>query len=134
MILLFDPAHEPVTVALVDGGVVIAQRTIENRREQSAKLLEAVDHLLAGVGLRPDGLAAIAVVRGPGSFTSLRVGLACANALAQAAGRPMIGLTAEAGNLAAQASMAETALADHRTDEFLLPEYGRPPSITPSRT
>lgn len=132
MILLIDPAHEPVAIALANNGNIVAERTVSERRQQSAELLSLIDQVLTGAQLDVGALEAVAVVRGPGSFTSLRVGLAAANALAQSARLPMIGLLAEDGMTTAElARVATTQLAAGQTDPTLLPEYGRPPSITP---
>jgi tRNA threonylcarbamoyladenosine biosynthesis protein TsaB len=45
-------------------------------------------------GLAVGGMDAYAVVKGPGSFTGLRIGVSTVKGLAEAAGRPIVGISA----------------------------------------
>lgn len=134
MILLIDPGRDPATVALISDGVVVAERTVAEKRQLSRTLLAMIDSVLQEHQATVPGLEAIAVVRGPGPFTSLRIGLAVANALAVAAARPLVGLTNQpARPIGALVSEAATKLAAGETASSLLPYYDRPPAITPPR-
>lgn len=131
MILLLDPTGDPLRIGLAKDGRVVADREITERREQSAKLLGCIASLLAEQDLAPAKLDAIAVVRGPGPFTSLRVAIASANALASTSNVPLVGLTADqASSLEELATVAQTSLTAGRIVQQLQPEYDRPPSIT----
>ena len=80
MILAFDTATSFGAVCAVSDG----------RRDRSARagdLLAAVDRLVGD----PRELEGIVVGRGPGSFTSIRIGLATARSLALALGIPVAG-------------------------------------------
>ena len=74
-------------------GRVAARRREFRRRGHAEALLPMVAAVLAEAGLDCAALDAIAVTRGPGTFTGVRIGLAAARALALASGRPAIGLT-----------------------------------------
>lgn len=52
----------------------------------------AVAHVLEINRLKPSDLAAMACVRGPGSFTGIRITLACVQAMCMGAGIPLMGL------------------------------------------
>ena len=54
-------------------------------------LLPVVDQVLSGLGITLQEIDAFAVAVGPGSFTSLRVGLATAKAFAHALRKPLTG-------------------------------------------
>src|SRR5579884_3647985 len=56
-------------------------------------LYEHVARLLERNGLRPSDVACFAAAAGPGSFTGVRVGLAAAKGLADATGRPAVGIS-----------------------------------------
>jgi tRNA threonylcarbamoyladenosine biosynthesis protein TsaB len=78
-ILAFDTATSFGAVAAVTGG----------RRAQAARagdLLQAVDELV-----EPGEIEGLVVGRGPGSFTSIRIGLAMARSLSLALGVPVAG-------------------------------------------
>ena len=88
LILAFDTATDVATSALVDDGEVLGERTSVART-----LLEDVDALLRQASARPVDIDALAVGTGPGSFTSIRMGLATARGLALALGVPVAGVS-----------------------------------------
>lgn len=97
-ILGIDTASTRFAVAIaVDGDIVDA---IEHDLEQdhTRALLVSIDRLL---GERRNALDGIVVVRGPGSYAGLRVGIATAEGLAIARNAPLAG----AGTLEAVASL-----------------------------
>jgi len=87
MILALDTGSPLVSVALARDGVVIAARSVEQERS-STRLLEMVREVLEEAGIEVGDLRGIAVLRGPGSFTGLRIGLATTLGLHQALGVP----------------------------------------------
>lgn len=88
-ILALDAATEACSVALIDGERRFARFEVQPR--QHAKLLlPMVDAVMQEAGLRPAELDALAVGRGPGSFTGVRIAVATAQGLAFAAGLPCI--------------------------------------------
>ncbi len=90
-LLALDTGSPLVSVALARDGEVVASRSVEQQRS-STRLLAMVQEILdeAGIGVRD--LGAVAVLRGPGSFTGLRIGLATALGLHQALGIPATAL------------------------------------------
>jgi tRNA threonylcarbamoyl adenosine modification protein YeaZ len=85
MILALDTGSPLVSVALARDGVVTAARSVEQERS-STRLLEMVREVLEEAGIAVGDLGGIAVLRGPGSFTGLRIGLATTLGLHQALG------------------------------------------------
>jgi tRNA threonylcarbamoyladenosine biosynthesis protein TsaB len=90
-LLLLDTGSPRVSVAVAHGGEVVAERSVEQHRS-SALLLDLVGEALAEAGIRVRDLGGIAALRGPGSFTGLRIGLATALGLHQALGVPATAL------------------------------------------
>ncbi|HVR97520.1 MAG TPA: tRNA (adenosine(37)-N6)-threonylcarbamoyltransferase complex dimerization subunit type 1 TsaB [Thermoanaerobaculia bacterium] len=82
-LLVLDTGSPLVSVAVGRGGEVLASRSVELSRS-SRQLLPLIDEALAEAGLRPRDLGGIAALRGPGSFTGLRIGLATVLGLHQA--------------------------------------------------
>lgn len=62
------------------------------QRGQDQRLIPMVQHVMKDVGIDYDALDRIAVTRGPGSFTGLRIGLAAARGIGLAAGKSVLGI------------------------------------------
>ena len=92
MILALDTATRWTGLALHDGKRVIAEQGWSSKFTQTVELTPAVDRLLVTADVEVADLRAIAVAIGPGSYTSLRVGLAVAKGLSMAHQIPLIGV------------------------------------------
>jgi tRNA threonylcarbamoyladenosine biosynthesis protein TsaB len=92
-ILALDSAVARCSATLVVDGVVIAGYQRDLERGHAAVLPVMVRDCLRDAGFRAADCDVVAVTVGPGSFTGIRGGLALAQGLALAAGRPVIGVT-----------------------------------------
>jgi tRNA threonylcarbamoyladenosine biosynthesis protein TsaB len=88
-LLAIETTTEACSVALVHGDVVIARSELAPRRH-AERVLPMADELLAEAGLGKHALDAIAVGRGPGAFTGVRLGVSLAQGMAMALERPAI--------------------------------------------
>ena len=93
ILLTIQTASPAGSVALSDGEHLLAEFNLDSRKTPTEWLLAAIDDLLVKTGLIKDSLDAIVIVRGPGAFTGLRVGLATAKGLALALGCPLLGVS-----------------------------------------
>jgi tRNA threonylcarbamoyladenosine biosynthesis protein TsaB len=84
-LLLIDTCGETAGTALSAGDQILASEDLV-RGSASAEILSAIRRLLNQLNWRLGDLDAIGVVRGPGSFTGIRAGLATAKGLCEAAG------------------------------------------------
>lgn len=104
LLLAMDTASPTVSVAVGRDGVCLAERSVALRRS-SESLLRLVDEALAEAGVSLGDLDGVLALRGPGSFTGLRVGLATVLGLHQARGLPATALpTLEVIEAAARAA------------------------------
>ena len=81
-------------VALLEDGRVVVEVRRHVPDSHAARLLPLLDGTLAGAGWDRASIDAFAAVRGPGSFTGIRVGLGLLRGLALASGRPCVGVGA----------------------------------------
>jgi tRNA threonylcarbamoyladenosine biosynthesis protein TsaB len=123
--LAFDTATNVATSALLEDGDLLGERTGTPKR-----LLEDVDDLLTSADAEPAELERIVVGTGPGSFTSLRMGLAASRTLAFALDAQVAGVsTLEA--LAAGAPAALPVIDARRREVFTLID-GQPVAALPA--
>jgi len=88
-LLAIETATETVSVALdIDGEVL--EHYQHAPRQHAELLLPWVEELLAEAGIGFASLDAVAFSRGPGSFTSLRIGIGVVQGLAWASDLPVI--------------------------------------------
>ncbi len=108
MLLAVDTSTAQLGLAIYDGspGQVIGEQTWRNLQgaHHTAELAPAIADLLRRCGLAMEDVRALGVAIGPGSFTSLRVGLALVKGLALARQLPLIGVPTLDVLAAAQAS------------------------------
>ncbi|HYM69549.1 MAG TPA: tRNA (adenosine(37)-N6)-threonylcarbamoyltransferase complex dimerization subunit type 1 TsaB [bacterium] len=101
-ILGIETATPLASCAVVDGSGVLAEATLRAPMRHLEWLAPAIAEMLRGLGMRPAELEGIAVSRGPGGFTGLRIGIATAVSWARARRTPVLGVdTLEALALAA---------------------------------
>ncbi len=72
----------------------LAQRIFPVAGEHGRRLATALRDVAGELGWSPAAVDLVAVVRGPGSFTSLRVGVTTAKAIAWASGAKLLGISA----------------------------------------
>ncbi len=87
MLLALDAGSPVVSVAVGPPGEPVAERSIAIR-QSSERLVALVDECLREAGVALVELAGVLTLRGPGSFTGLRVGLATTLGFHQALGLP----------------------------------------------
>lgn len=92
LLLAIESATDWLSVALLEGERLLELRRSDALRQHASALLPTIDALLGGAGARLDDLGGLAVSVGPGSFTSLRIGLATAKGLVFGRSLPAIGV------------------------------------------
>ena len=123
--LAFDTATAMPTVAVVRDGEVVGER-----RTRAVALLEDAEELLAAGGLAASNVDRLAVGIGPGSYTSLRMGLVTARMLALSLDVPAAGVpTLDA--LAAGTRGAVPVIDARRAEVFARTRDGEPAALAP---
>src|SRR5690242_7917766 len=125
-LLAIETSTEACSVALVHGQEVFARSELAPRRHAELALPMA-DALLAEAGLGRHALDAIAVGRGPGAFTGVRLGVALAQGMALALDRPVVPVSSLAALAleAAEDDAAILAVIDARMGEIYAACYRR---------
>lgn len=93
LVLAADTSLPILSVALVNDGVLAGALALEGRGSRNEKLLPAIDWLLSENGVDRRTLDLLAITRGPGSFTGVRIGLATMQGLALALGRSVCAMS-----------------------------------------
>ena len=88
-LLAIETSTEACSVAVMAGGEVRERFEVAPRRHAEL-VLPWAEALLADAGLARTGLDAIAVSRGPGAFTGVRLGISLAQGIALALDRPLL--------------------------------------------
>jgi tRNA threonylcarbamoyladenosine biosynthesis protein TsaB len=89
-ILSIDSSGLVASVAVTDDDILIAEYTICYKKTHSQTLVPMMDEIRRMTELDLHAVDAIAVAKGPGSFTGLRIGSATAKGLGLALDKPII--------------------------------------------
>ena len=90
-ILNIETATTNCSVSLSFYGDILAIREDYNDTySHSERLHTYIDEVLKEINMRPNDLSAIAVSKGPGSYTGLRIGVSTAKGLCFALDKPLI--------------------------------------------
>jgi tRNA threonylcarbamoyladenosine biosynthesis protein TsaB len=92
-ILALDSAVTRCSATIVAGGEVVAGYQRDLERGHASVLPVMAQDCLRDAGLLAGELDLVAVTVGPGSFTGIRGGVALAQGIAVAAGRPVVGVS-----------------------------------------
>ena len=126
MILLIETSTTQCSVGLSQQGICISALSVHEAQYAHAEVLHVlIDQLLKEQGLKPADLSAVAVSKGPGSYTGLRIGVSAAKGLCFALQIPLISMDTLAV-LAAQftgSSQRIVAVLDARRDEVYIGVY-----------
>ncbi len=106
LILAIDTTHESGSLALARGGEVLEEVLVRAPEGFGQVLFGRLGELLERQGLHIAEIDGFAAASGPGSFTGVRIGLACVKGLAEATGKPAVGVS----NLAAMATFGSAPL------------------------
>lgn len=90
LILSLDATTTVCSVAIHQGGKLIASEFIVEPRAASSRLMVAAQELLKKSNLQPADLNAIGVSSGPGSYTGLRIATSAAKGLCVALNIPLL--------------------------------------------
>lgn len=92
LILCIETGTDICSVALAKDGEMIALRESDLGKDHARKVGVFTRELLQEHGIEPDELDAVAVGKGPGSYTGLRIGVSFAKGMCYALGIPLIAI------------------------------------------
>ena len=92
MLLAVDTSTARLGLAFYDGSQVLAESLWVSRARHTIELAPALSELFKRTGMSLDEVSAVGVALGPGSFTSLRVGLSFVKGLALARKLALVGI------------------------------------------
>lgn len=92
-ILAFESSAKAASTALLSDGLLLAEYTQNSGQTHSRTLMQMAKDMLTSCDLTPQDIGAVAVAAGPGSFTGVRIGMACAKGFAWGRQLPLYGVS-----------------------------------------
>jgi tRNA threonylcarbamoyladenosine biosynthesis protein TsaB len=90
-ILCIETGTDVCSVGLVKDGRLILRESVDER-DHARRVAVFTEEVLASAGIAASDLSAVAVSKGPGSYTGLRIGVSFAKGLCYGLGIPLIGV------------------------------------------
>lgn len=92
LILAIETATQIGSVAVFEGEKLLGTIDIRKGKSHARLIMPMIEQLLGNLQIPPADLSAIAVSKGPGSYTGLRVGVSTAKGLCMALDKPLLAL------------------------------------------
>lgn len=89
-VLAIESSNQTMSAAVVDNGRLVAEINTNGHLQHSTQLMPAIDRVLTIAEWEPSDLERIAVAKGPGSYTGVRIGATIAKTLAWTLGLPLV--------------------------------------------
>ena len=93
LILNIETTTEVCSVALGNNGVLIDLMESDEEKAHASKLTPLIQLILKKNNITPQQLNAVAVSKGPGSYTGLRIGVSVAKGLCYSLNKPLIAIS-----------------------------------------
>ncbi|MBI5252249.1 MAG: tRNA (adenosine(37)-N6)-threonylcarbamoyltransferase complex dimerization subunit type 1 TsaB [Desulfomonile tiedjei] len=126
MVLLAVHTTSPsLGVAIVERDSVLGEVILPHGKEHLENLAPTIRDLTLNLGITLRDLDALAVATGPGSFSGIRIGIACVKGIAIALGKPVLGVTSleiQAWNIVEEGRTGISVI-DARRGEIYLAVY-----------
>ncbi|MCI7140793.1 tRNA (adenosine(37)-N6)-threonylcarbamoyltransferase complex dimerization subunit type 1 TsaB [Alistipes sp.] len=118
LILCIETGTDVCSVGIARDGELLSLRESDEGRDHARKVGVFVDELFRETGIAPDDLDAVAVGKGPGSYTGLRIGVSFAKGLCYGLQKPLLSV----GSLDA---LVEVAREDYEAGILSVEEWDR---------
>ena len=67
-VLAFDTSSKALAIAILEDDKLLAEMTVNIKKNHSVTLMPAIDSLMESLNLKPSDLGCIVVAEGPGSY------------------------------------------------------------------
>jgi tRNA threonylcarbamoyladenosine biosynthesis protein TsaB len=109
LILNIETSTQVCSVALAENGHFLQSRESREKNVHSSIITVFIEEVLRTAGKRFPDLDAVAVSKGPGSYTGLRIGVSTAKGICYALGKPLIAI----GTLESMAEGMKNEMTSH---------------------
>ncbi|MHA6252997.1 tRNA (adenosine(37)-N6)-threonylcarbamoyltransferase complex dimerization subunit type 1 TsaB [Oceanobacillus sp. CAU 1775] len=92
-LLAIDTSNNVLGIAIMEDDQIIGELVTNLNKNHSVRLMPAIHKLMGEVGVKAEDLEKIAIAKGPGSYTGVRIGLTTAKTLAWALNIPIVGVS-----------------------------------------
>ena len=130
-VLAFDTSSKALSLAILEDKQVLAETTINIKKNHSITLMPAIDFLMTSLDLTPKDLDRIVVAEGPGSYTGLRIAVATAKTLAHTLNIELVGMSSLLALLPSQQEGLVVPLMDARRNNVYAGFYENENPVLP---
>ncbi|MBU1148845.1 tRNA (adenosine(37)-N6)-threonylcarbamoyltransferase complex dimerization subunit type 1 TsaB [Patescibacteria group bacterium] len=118
--------QQKITVGLIRSSFLSEKIIKPSKWQEAEKLLSMINQLFRKNKSKLENLQGVLVVKGPGGFTSLRIGVITANTIGYSLNIPVVGI--RLGDKMIEKGIDQ--IKKVKTFKIVEPYYGRPPNIT----
>lgn len=93
ILLSLETSTKMCSVALHKDGILLSYSSFMLEKSHSKVIIPLIDNILKDASLKREEIQAVAVAKGPGSYTGLRIGVSTAKGLCYALDIPLIGVS-----------------------------------------